>query len=190
MVAHVVLRAARLGDPLLQILVLHRLHGELVIPFRQLQRFVLLQDQPRDDIVDQAGADVDDQQKQRILRPQRDLQTRPGSVAVNSIVPHDIERRRDQPEIAPCKAGGFLLHRGGVDIFNIEKQRDGDDHLDEKQHQRKGPAVALHGERREEQPFGAFCADHREICKVGDHQQGEKGLAGAFFHRGEIKHRV
>ena len=184
------LGSAGLGNSLLQIVVLHGLHGQLVVPLLQGQDLPLVRNQAGDHIVDDDGPQVDKKQEQCVLRPQCDLKARAGDVAVEGIVPHHIERGRDQPEIIPFKARRLFFHRRGVHLFHVQNDGAGEEQLHGQEHQGKGPAVALKGQLGEELPLGALGGDDGEIGDVGEHQEGEQGLSEMLFHRQEVKRRV
>lgn len=67
MMPHIMLCPACLGYLFLQVLILYRLHGKLMIFFLQLQRFVLLRNQAGYNIVYQCSSDIDYKQKKGVL---------------------------------------------------------------------------------------------------------------------------
>ena len=80
--ANIVLCSACIGDFFLQIFVLHRLHGKLMVFLFQFERFVLLKNQTGYNIVNEYSADIDGKEKQRIFGPQSDFKAGIGNVAV------------------------------------------------------------------------------------------------------------
>ena len=101
------------------------LHFQPMIAFLERRIFVLLQDQLGDDKVDQKGAGVNCDKKQGIPGAQGNFQAG-GGTAVNVIVPDQVKGGGDQPEIAPFLAGRFLFHCGGIDLFDVDEQRNPD----------------------------------------------------------------
>ena len=95
--ANIVLCSACIGDFFLQIFVLHRLHGKLMVFLFQFERFALLKNQTGYNIVNEYSADIDGKEKQRIFGPQSDFKAGIGNVAVECVIPHDIKCRRNEP---------------------------------------------------------------------------------------------